>query len=203
MLLHPVAIAAAVTLLLNDHVLKDAFPGFVTGKLSDVAGLVFFPLLLAELTALLLRRNPARLLPAAAALTALVFTLVKITPAGAAAYAWALGAAQWMVALALTGHADLRPVVVVMDQTDLLAVPAVLVDLAIAGRPRRSAFPSRLVSRFAHSRLAPIGMGVLMAAATMARRPHADRRLPAGPQPEPERQLDGKGWKPDRPDLEA
>ena len=32
---------ALVVLVLNDHVLKTAYPGWVTGKLSDVAGLVF------------------------------------------------------------------------------------------------------------------------------------------------------------------
>ena len=34
-------------LVVNDHVLKQAFPGPVTGKLSDVAGLFVFPLFLA------------------------------------------------------------------------------------------------------------------------------------------------------------
>ncbi|MBI2781462.1 MAG: hypothetical protein HYX55_06680 [Chloroflexi bacterium] len=160
-----------MALLLNDHVLKDAFPGFATGKLSDVAGVVFFPLLLAESAALLLRRDAARLLPAAAGLTALAFALVKLTPAGAASYAWGLGALQWIAALSLTGHGDLRQVVVVMDPTDLLAVPAVLAAVAVAGRPRPSASQSRVVSRLARSRLAPIGMGALMAAATMATSP--------------------------------
>jgi hypothetical protein len=171
MLLHPVAIGAVVTLLLNDHVMKDAFPGFVTGKLSDVAGLVFFPLLLAELTAFLLRRDPARLVPAAAVVTALSFALVKLTSAGAASYAWGLGAIQSMLVLALTGHADLRPVGVVMDPTDLLALPAVLLALAVARRPSSSAVPGRAVARFRPSRLAPVLTGVLMAAATMATAP--------------------------------
>ena len=34
-------------LALNDHVLKQAWPGWVTGKLSDVAGLVVAPAVLA------------------------------------------------------------------------------------------------------------------------------------------------------------
>jgi hypothetical protein len=45
-LLHPVPLFALATLILNDHVLKQRYPGWVTGKLSDVAGMVFFPLLL-------------------------------------------------------------------------------------------------------------------------------------------------------------
>jgi hypothetical protein len=34
---------ALVVLVLNDHVLKTAYPGWITGKLSDVAGLVLAP----------------------------------------------------------------------------------------------------------------------------------------------------------------
>ncbi|MCC6617494.1 MAG: hypothetical protein IT341_00485 [Chloroflexi bacterium] len=41
-LLHPVVLGAIGLLLLNDHVLKTTTPGFVTGKLSDFAGLAFF-----------------------------------------------------------------------------------------------------------------------------------------------------------------
>ena len=40
---------ALVVLVLNDHVLKTAYPGWITGKLSDVAGLVVAPLLLGVL----------------------------------------------------------------------------------------------------------------------------------------------------------
>jgi len=35
----PLFIASVLLLLVNDHVLKQAYPGLVTGKLSDVAGL--------------------------------------------------------------------------------------------------------------------------------------------------------------------
>ncbi len=45
-LLHPVSLASMALLGLNDHVLKGLFPGLITGKLSDFAGLVFFPLVL-------------------------------------------------------------------------------------------------------------------------------------------------------------
>jgi hypothetical protein len=45
--LHPVTLTAMAVLALNDHVLKGAgiLPGWLTGKLSDIAGLIFFPLL--------------------------------------------------------------------------------------------------------------------------------------------------------------
>lgn len=38
MLASPVFVFSVVVLVVNDHVLKSEFPGFVTGKLSDVAG---------------------------------------------------------------------------------------------------------------------------------------------------------------------
>ena len=39
-----------LVLAINDHVLKTAWPGFVTGKLSDVAGVVMMALLVTALT---------------------------------------------------------------------------------------------------------------------------------------------------------
>ncbi len=73
---------ALVVLVLNDHVLKQAYPGMLTGKLSDVAGLVVAPLLLGVLlTAMRASRGP---MPVAIALTGVGFTLVKAFGAGAA-----------------------------------------------------------------------------------------------------------------------
>jgi hypothetical protein len=43
---HPVPLMAVGVLVLNDHFLKYQFPSFVTGKLSDLAGVFFFPLFL-------------------------------------------------------------------------------------------------------------------------------------------------------------
>ncbi|WP_433351553.1 hypothetical protein ACQP25_00740 [Microtetraspora malaysiensis] len=99
---HPVTVLALAVLLLNDHVLKGLWPGPVTGKLSDVAGLVVAPPL-----ATLLLRCPA---PVAIALTGTLFTLVKATAAGAEAASW-----LWSL---------LIPSRVVADPTDLIALPA-------------------------------------------------------------------------------
>jgi hypothetical protein len=167
-LVHPLAIAAVIVLIVNDHVLKAAFPGFVTGKLSDVAGLVFFPLLLAEVAALALRRDAARLVPTAATLTLLAFAFVKLTPEGAAAFSWGIGAAQWFVALLATGQAALRPTTVTMDPTDLIALPAVLVAVAIAQTRRTVAGPIRVVPHRTRDRLSKATAAFVMAAATMA-----------------------------------
>ena len=49
--LHPVPLVALVILAVNDHYLKGArlLPMWLTGKLSDFGGLLFFPLLLTAL----------------------------------------------------------------------------------------------------------------------------------------------------------
>lgn len=44
---HPITFLSICLLLLNDHVLKQIAPSHLTGKLSDFAGLFFFPFLLA------------------------------------------------------------------------------------------------------------------------------------------------------------
>jgi hypothetical protein len=40
---HPLTVLSIAVLLLNDHVLKTYHPSWLTGKLSDFAGLFFFP----------------------------------------------------------------------------------------------------------------------------------------------------------------
>jgi hypothetical protein len=75
---HPLPLVTVFLLLLNDHLLKGSglVSGAVTGKLSDVAGLFFFPLLLEAL--LEWARPRARWLPEVAVVaTALVFAVVK------------------------------------------------------------------------------------------------------------------------------
>ena len=52
-LAHPVTIAAVVLMLVNDHVLKHTVPSWWTGKLSDLAWMVFSPLLATLVLALL------------------------------------------------------------------------------------------------------------------------------------------------------
>jgi len=61
-LAHPFSVLGLALLLLNDHLLKQVWPGVVTGKLSDLAGLLMFPPLLAALMALALPRARAKTL---------------------------------------------------------------------------------------------------------------------------------------------
>ena len=57
-LIHPATVASVALLLLNDIVFKALWPGaWLTGKLSDLAWMVFAPPLLAFLLAFLTGRN--------------------------------------------------------------------------------------------------------------------------------------------------
>ena len=151
-LLHPVVLAALALLILNDHVLKQAAPSPVTGKLSDVAGLIVLPVLLVAAWELALRTGgrhggSGRLVAGAAVvISGIGFAIVKTQPAGAEAFGLLLGAAQWLLALPM--HMALAQPVpgvvaahVLADPTDLLALPALVVAFWAAtgstGRPPR------------------------------------------------------------------
>ncbi|MET8249970.1 hypothetical protein [Micromonospora sp. NPDC005197] len=111
-LCHPATLLALVVLLVNDHVLKAAFPGLLTGKLSDVAGLVLAPPLVAVLLTLLMPRLPAR----AAAWVGLVAVGAGFAMVKSSGYAAELASSAWT---ALAG-----PSLVRADWTDLFALPA-------------------------------------------------------------------------------
>jgi hypothetical protein len=127
--LHPVALMSLGVLLVNDRWLKFAWPGFVTGKLSDCAGLVLLPIGLLSLTEILRRicRRPLGWRYDAlmcVALSVCGFVFVKVAPAGNDAYAWAIGAIRWpLQALShLDSAQEIRPILVSRDRTDLLAL---------------------------------------------------------------------------------
>lgn len=148
-LLHPITLGALGLLLLNDHVLKAAWPGPVTGKLSDLAGLAFFPILLLGGWELILAlsgrwRGPTgRALTMAVATTSAAFTLVKTVPAAAEQAGSILGLAQWLLSLPIRvlGATGIPPVtrgILVVDPTDLLALPALILALSVGvGRVRK------------------------------------------------------------------
>ena len=139
-LFHPVIVLAIAVLVINDHVLKARFDSWWTGKLSDVAGLVFFPALLAYAAQLVGARHPRTIVVAAIA-TALVFAAVKLWPPAGELYRYGLAALQWPVraligAIRGDGTPGLDPVILVRDPTDLLALPAVLVPVWLDRRIR-------------------------------------------------------------------
>ena len=129
--MHPVTLLAVFLLVINDWVLKARFHDasaageWVTGKLSDVAGLAFAPVVLTAAIGLVLalaRRlganvNPYlthRRLVLAIAATGITFAAVKLSPDAAEALANALS------------HLG-RKASIYLDRTDLLTLPALLV----------------------------------------------------------------------------
>lgn len=106
-LVHPLPLGAALLLALNDHFLKQAgvLPAWLTGKLSDVAGLFLAPLVLVAAARLVARRDGRWAKASAVATTAIVFAALKTTPFAHALYNRWIGPA-------------------VLDPTDLLALPA-------------------------------------------------------------------------------
>jgi hypothetical protein len=127
-LLHPLSIGAVLLLLLNDHVLRRFWPSWWSGKLGDLAWLVLVPLVLAAIFAWLI---PSKLLhhekavgALAFALTGLGFTLSKTVPAvhDATVHLFEL-LTGWQASLLL-------------DSTDLLALPALLVGWSLWRRGR-------------------------------------------------------------------
>lgn len=143
-LLHPVALASITLLLINDHVLKAIWPGFITGKLSDFAGLVFFPLLLVgswQIVLALLGRDYSangRLLIGAMAITASLFVAIKVYPPANDLVASALGTGQWLVGQ-LIGVSAYTPgaVTIALDPTDLVALPSLAVGYLVGRRTAR------------------------------------------------------------------
>ena len=140
-LLHPVALASIAVLLINDHVLKAAWPGLITGKLSDFAGLVFFPLLLLacwQIVRALLSRNGApseRQLIVAISITAALFVAIKADMTVNELVSAALGGAQWLVGHVLGASGSTpAPVVIARDLSDLVALPALAAAYLIGRR---------------------------------------------------------------------
>jgi hypothetical protein len=83
-LTHPLSWLAVAILLCNDHLFKALIPSWLTGKLSDFAGLFFFPFVLAALLSLPLDRlrvSPHRAGGLAVFLTGISFALIKLAPA--------------------------------------------------------------------------------------------------------------------------
>jgi hypothetical protein len=141
LLLHPVHLVAMLLLGANDHWFKTAWPGPITGKVSDVAGLVVLPIVLIS-GAELIRRRPISWLAAAAVSVAcaLGFAAVETWPAATNAYAVGLGWLQWLLSGADGTALSVR---VTADPTDLLTLPAAVIPAVLTRRPDKKRAPTQ------------------------------------------------------------
>ncbi len=142
-LLHPLTLTGWAVLLLNDHWLKHAHPGWLSGKLSDVAFMILAPLWLQAGWLLVCShvrsedpeaetglRAPVRWsLWVSMGVVGCALVLMETTSWGDTAYRFGLGGLQYPFRLlgALIDGArlpDLEPVMATRDLTDLLCLPA-------------------------------------------------------------------------------
>lgn len=108
-LAHPVSIIALLLWIANDHLLKARYGSVVTGKLSDVAGLIVFPLIVAAVLAWW-ARNPMRV---ALICTAVLYGSVNLWTLADSAMESTMG---WFLRSVLT-----------QDTTDLFLLPLLVV----------------------------------------------------------------------------
>lgn len=144
-LLSPIFLVSLLLLLINDFVLKPDYPSAVSGILSDLAGMVFFPVFfvaVAEFVGLLLPRKPLaspRWFWLSTAVIAFLFVTVKFSSFGQQAYEQLVAPLQGSSIAQLTvGGGG-----VVADPWDLLALILTPIPIWIGYRyrPTRNAVP--------------------------------------------------------------
>ena len=142
LLLHPIVLAALAVWLVNDQWAKFAYPSAATGKLSDIAGLIVFPLIPVAALALWRQRTGGAPPGMAWALgwllaTALAMASIKLLPPAAWLYRQGLAVLQYPLLVIVRGELPaLRPVRLTMDATDLWTLPALLVPWWLLRRGR-------------------------------------------------------------------
>jgi hypothetical protein len=147
---HPLTILSIALLLINDHVLKIYFPSWLTGKLSDFAGLFFFPFIVAAgLGFLLFKSNISQRLIGqfAFSIAAIWFLLLKTIPVA--------NSLTSQFASSLIGS----PSQFILDPTDLIALVALLPAWALWRMPK----PKMKLNIMAYTALS---IGVLASIAT-------------------------------------
>jgi len=128
--------------IVNDHILKDLYGNFWTGKLSDVAGLVVFPLIpLAMYEFVCVWRNTTPKRQNAVLTTSMVFTaflLISINLSDMASdmCCRTLAILQWpfIASFSLLSGSKTPPISVLSatpDPTDLFTLPALFIPLFI------------------------------------------------------------------------
>ena len=143
---HPLVVGMLFLWIINDHVLKAAYGNFWTGKLSDVAGLVVFPLIplaLYEFYCAWTSRNPRlhrMIFGASMAFTASLLIAINLSEACSTLCCEFVATIQWPF---LSGWAlfsgqkipNLPQLTATPDPTDLFTLPALLIPLYLQKRP--------------------------------------------------------------------
>lgn len=165
MLLHPLWLGALALLVLNDHALKGSglLPGWLTGKLSDFAGLLVAPAVLASL----LRVTSRRGFLGAHLVIGVVFSAIKLAPEAARAVEglMALTPLPWRITV---------------DPTDLIALPVLLASYRVLGEAMARPEPARPVAH----RLALMAGGLSCVATSYDPPPCGEAEGCAPPQPQ-------------------
>lgn len=149
LVLHPIFIGSLLLWAVNDHLLKGAAPGWLTGKLSDVAALIGAPILLAAIGARLARRPELfrAMLIVAATATAATMVSINLWEPAARAYCVGLGLLQWPLVAArdLLHSGSLPPVHEVWltrDPTDAFTAVVAPVSPWLCGQLSKERPPS-------------------------------------------------------------
>jgi hypothetical protein len=155
-LVSPVWLGALFLLVLNDHALKGSglLPGEVTGKLSDFAGMLVAPALMAAVCMVRTRRG----LLSCHAAVGLVFAAIQLSPAAAASWSGLMGAVGF-------------PWEITRDATDLIALPVLFASWQLL-TPRMTAPLGSTVRRSLE--FGTVGVGLWASVATSQVEPPPD-----------------------------
>lgn len=160
LLAHPATLAAIGLLLVNDHLLRRAWPSALTGKLGDLAWLFFIPLAAAAVVALVL---PARIRRHAQAVPLIaygvvggVFALAKTLPG---VHVAVVAAAEALFSFEVGWR---------RDPTDLVALAGLLLSASLW---MRTPVPARGRVRLAAPGWISLGLAVML---TVANSPAPD-----------------------------
>ena len=135
---HPMSVFMLWLWLLNDHVFKDLWGNTLTGKLSDISGLVVFPLIFVatyELICAYRQRAATHLhlvLWLSLGLSALIMILINMSDWGADLCRISLGLLQWPFrCLWSLSIVPIHKVHLTMDPTDLWTLGALFIPYII------------------------------------------------------------------------
>ncbi|MCJ0904563.1 hypothetical protein [Rhodococcus sp. ARC_M6] len=137
LLLRPLALISVAVVLINDHVLKDAFGNVLTGKLSDIAGVFLFPILLLSVLEVARRTLVGTgAIAWSVAVTGIGFAAVKLIPVVGDAYEYTIGFLRW-AARGFSG--EFAPILVYRDPSDLWVLPILIASYFVITRNRTRA----------------------------------------------------------------